>query len=742
MRLKPLWRLVPGAVLVLAAWSSAALTVGRAQGNAVIGRPLDISIPVGLDAMDSVADLCPAAEVFYGETRVNERRVELVTSDSRGGAGRVRVRVSSPVNEAFVSVVLSLGCGQTFTRRFELLTEEPADLAEAAAVPTPVALAPSTLVKAAPLPPAPPRATPAIERQPVAAAPAAAPAPAPVPAPRRSAAPKRAPAPKPPPKPAPPVKPEPAAAAQAPAERPRLKLDAVDVRMGGESPLKVSRSLQGTGTATVPQRTEAAAAWQALNTAPEELLRNAQRMQSLELDIRALRDGMLKSEAQMIELRNRLERSERERYANGLVYALASLLVAVGGLAGFLWYRGRHRQPSPSAWWIDSQQSLAESVPLTPDAQAAAAPFVRTPGPGVAAPKVPEPAWAEAAPVQASPVAVPLPMAAPAEAVQAAAGVASALETGQISADRARPTADAAFAHAFVPSGSQALRVSEASMLQAADLAQLQDRVDALRARGDVDAAMALLRQHLDAHPQASTLGWLNLLDLLHGQRRAAEYEQLRHDYEWLFNTKAPAFDAYAPGNAGLEAHRNTLAEISAQWPAPAALAWIGDALFKRPASADEAFDLESLRDLLLLHAVGQDLAAHPASAHAAPAPVSSTDAAAIAPALAPDAAPALAAAAVPLVPAVPELDLSLPLMPELDLPLSLPDAGPEAAPLADDPEAGHILDLAGLELDLNLDELDPGAAPMAASQAPGNSNLLDFDLDLGDSYPLPGSKR
>jgi hypothetical protein len=31
---------------------------------------------------------------------------------------------------------------------------------------------------------------------------------------------------------------------------------------------------------------------------------------------------------------------------------------------------------------------------------------------------------------------------------------------------------------------------------------------------------------------------------------------------------------------------------------------------------------------------------------------------------------------------------------------------------------------------------------PPAAPAAPGNENLLDFDLDLGDTYQLPGDKR
>lgn len=715
MRLSPFWRLLPGAVLVLSAWSSSALTVGRVQGQALIGRPLEIAIPVGLDVGALASDLCADTEVFYGENRVDARRVDLRASSS-GAAGMLRLRVATPVDEAFVSVVLKVGCQQRLTRRYELLTEYPVDLAEAAAVAAPVALA-AAPVSSAVAPLAPLAVAPVAPRPPVAESRVAprvvAVEPAPAPAPARAAAPKAAPAPKPAPVPAP-VK---------PVERPRLKLDALDVRPVGDAPLKVSRSLQETGTATTPQRAEATATWQALNTPPEDLMRSTQRMQSLELDIRALRDSMLKSQAQMVELRNRLERAERERYANGLVYALAGLLAAAAALAAFLWHRGRTRAPAPSQWWIDSQQSL---TPAHADALAPAAPA----DPIAPAPAAVPAASAATRPLAEVPAANPAPVAAakPAPA-EPAVVIRSAHERPASSFDVAAAM-EVAFTTAaldtatrtFAPSGSDGLRLREAAPVTIEHLALLQADVDALCASGQADRALALLREHIDAHPQASALAWLNLLDIQHRLARRAEYEQLRHDYEWLFNAKAPAFDDYKDSLAGLEQQPATLAGISARWPGPGALSQIEDAVFRRPgANADEAPpDLQTYRDLLVLHAVAKDLSLRPAA-------TASTVLAAAA---------AAASSATAPAPLLPDVDL---LLPGLE-----GDDGIREASMAAD-QGFDVLDLnAGLDLDINLDELDPATAQGEVLQAPAlrDSNLLDFDLDLGDAYPLPGNNK
>ena len=62
-------------VLVLAAMSSAALTLGRSRGVALLGRPLDVAIPLTLDTPGQASELCPEADLFHGDTRVVAARV-------------------------------------------------------------------------------------------------------------------------------------------------------------------------------------------------------------------------------------------------------------------------------------------------------------------------------------------------------------------------------------------------------------------------------------------------------------------------------------------------------------------------------------------------------------------------------------------------------------------------------------------------------------------------------------------
>ncbi|MBU6503230.1 MAG: hypothetical protein KGQ35_10250, partial [Burkholderiales bacterium] len=44
--------------LLFAALSGHALTVGAVHGDAVVGRPLDVSVPVTLDSGDDASSLC------------------------------------------------------------------------------------------------------------------------------------------------------------------------------------------------------------------------------------------------------------------------------------------------------------------------------------------------------------------------------------------------------------------------------------------------------------------------------------------------------------------------------------------------------------------------------------------------------------------------------------------------------------------------------------------------------------
>jgi hypothetical protein len=104
----------------LLAGEAMALTLGRARGAALIGRPLELVIPVTLDSSETQGP-CAGADLFYGEERV---RAPIVRWEPGiGMQGVVRISSPAPVDEPMVTVYLRVGCEQASSRRFVLLSE-------------------------------------------------------------------------------------------------------------------------------------------------------------------------------------------------------------------------------------------------------------------------------------------------------------------------------------------------------------------------------------------------------------------------------------------------------------------------------------------------------------------------------------------------------------------------------------------------------------------------------------------
>ncbi|RZJ15263.1 MAG: hypothetical protein EOO54_18695, partial [Haliea sp.] len=136
MLLPPFPRLVVGAFILLAATSGHALTLGRSQGVALIGRPLDMGVQISLDPGTEAASLCVDAEVFYADNRIDSGRVTTRIEGVTASSATVRVRSITPVDEPVVTVYMRVGCSQRITRRYVMLAEQPGDLLQQSAVPT------------------------------------------------------------------------------------------------------------------------------------------------------------------------------------------------------------------------------------------------------------------------------------------------------------------------------------------------------------------------------------------------------------------------------------------------------------------------------------------------------------------------------------------------------------------------------------------------------------------------------
>ena len=363
--------------MLLAAANSIAMSLGRHRGAAIIGRPLDLSVQAVLDAQDETTSLCLDADVFYADNKVDKSRVR-VTAERVGSGTQdavIRIRASSLVDEPVVTVYLRVGCQQKTERRYVTLADLASDVvadrnAVGAAVPSlqvspPLVTQPGTASSTASLrgtqagantgtkagkktrkP-----ATPATEHA-TAAEVAVDPS-------KPSQLEKNAS-----------LKPERTAALAkdkpAAPNRPRLKLEPLDLSINREPQLKSSAELLSAPASSPQERSAAAALWRAIAAQPQDIMRDFDKLQSLEASVRGLQAQNQKTQQSINELGEKLQKAETERYGNTLIYALLLfLLMALAGLAYLL--RGRLSRRSFSdgdaPWWRkgDSQKSSRQN---------------------------------------------------------------------------------------------------------------------------------------------------------------------------------------------------------------------------------------------------------------------------------------------------------------------------------------------------------------------------------------------
>lgn len=590
-----------------------ALTLGRTSGAVLIGQALDLRIPVRLEAGEDAASLCFEADVFHADARVDKSRVQI---NVQGGPGpqdaMLRVRSTALVDEPVVTVYLRAGCGQKVTRRYVLLADLASDVAASSAggLPLPGSVlanasaaadsagsvgAPSSAARSPASASA--RGTAAERRRQRRAAAAAAASdaaqtaavaeamPAASASASASAAPRAA-------------RPRTATASVVrrppEASRSRLRLDPLDLAAEREPVLRASSEMLSTPADNDARRSEAAALWRAINAQPQDILRDAQRLQILEADVKVLRSQSVKTEASLKQLRSSLEQAESDKYLNWLVYLLVALLAAALGVAGWLW-RGRQSRgvARPDNWWQrrarrrtflgedDLDLGLDEAFHSRPPSQTLA----RT-GKGKAKPQSPE----------AADVRVDLDL------------------DDEPVFDRVRTKADSAAQPPRMPPRMdmpdfQVSLPGSSRAVNAEELFDIQQQADFFISLGQYDQAIEVLKNHISDNVETSALAYLDLLKIYHTLDRRDDYDALREDFNKVFNAQVPEFENFSNQSSGLEAYQSALSRIEALWPSPKVLEIIEESIFRKPGSGDgEAFDLEAYRELLLLYAMAKDV--------------------------------------------------------------------------------------------------------------------------------------
>jgi pilus assembly protein FimV len=572
-------------ILLCVAASSAALTLGHSNGVPLIGRLLDVTIPVTLDGASQAGELCPEADVFMGESKVEAGRITVRVEPGTAGNVAVRVRTSRPVDEPVVTINLRLACTQQITRRYVLLSEQPGEIAAPVTgftqAPAPVAAAPRAASGGQadsgsfPASRAPAtasgrggsvatrgRASRAADAQERVAA-----------ASSRGAAASRA------------ERALPQRGSDRNRVTSRLKMDLLDAAPARDPQLRSSPELTTAPSTSEQVRAQAAALWRALNAQPEDLLRDLQRVQALENDLKGLRSMVAANDRTLLELRQELEQARQQRTLTLAVIALLLLLLSAGVVT---WWLRRGERSGSETWWsgrgvaapavdagaagrimdVDLQidesmfKSLKESPPIYPPMRD------KEPGKG---PLAPAPTTA-AAPIAA--------------------------------ADRASSSGF----HSGFHSSFQGSQAASMRMVKAEELVDIQQQADFFMSLGQADQAVAVLENHIRNNVETSALVWLDLLAIYRAIRRPADYEALRTEFHRVFNADVPAYDVTPTVSGGLEDYPRALTRIAALWPSAKVMDLIEESIFRRPGGDGEPFDLEAYRELVMLYNVGREV--------------------------------------------------------------------------------------------------------------------------------------
>ncbi len=587
-------RVLFGAVLLASAASSVAMSLGRMRGAAIVGRPLDVTVTAQLGESAGIADACVAADVFFGDSQLARGRVSLITSmGANPGEALIRITTTFSVDEPVVTVYVREGCGQQITRKYVLLAELLSDNVESpliSAEAVPAATSPArtggqpgdrTGGQGNAVSQAQTNASPGQARRgdfsPRTGA-------------SNGSSAKVASTP-----PAVRAVPNARTAAVARPSGARLKLDPIDLKEPERQPvLRSSGELLTVPAADPQQRAAAAGLWQALNAPPEEMMRDAARLKTLEDQMASIVAQNRSIEKAVTELGAELKEARSQRYNNWLVYLLGALLsLAVFGLAFLL--RGRQRSESNSeTWWRkgDGSDGDASRQPLDWNSmdqvfQQSALMQGSDSGERV-------PAAGSAKPLAAGDQSAGAVSAAPREALR------SSRQFGSLSPQGSRSSE-------FSPSLS-GMSINIPRAVNAEELFDVQQQADFFLSLGDSAKAVEVLRQHIGENAETSALAYLDLFEIYHKLGRRDDYELLRSDFNRIFNAQVPTFDDYAADANGLEFYASALSRIESLWPNSKVLDVLEESIFRKPDSGSEVFSIAAYRELLLLHAIAKNV--------------------------------------------------------------------------------------------------------------------------------------
>ncbi len=563
-----------GVATVCVAMNSSALTLGRAKGVVFLGQALTLTVPVQMEAGDGASALCFEADVFYGDARQDGGRVNVSSAVSpQTQSATVTVSSQAPVDEPVVTVYLRAGCENKNTRRYVLLAE----LAATVLTPPIGANTLSAATQATQLP------VKGADTAPRSARRATSPAVDAPPTPRSSVA--VASVSKLP-------KPE--------GRRAHLRLAPLDLTIDREPTLKLSNELAVEEGEDLQRRARATALWRSLNATPQDIQGAEGQRQAMESDLKNLHAITAKNRQLLDDMTLRLGKAESGRYSNPLVYGLLLAFVLCGLAIAFLLKRANRDGLSGAPWWRDeSVGDKSETVEFVDSAVPKTHPAAAVPSTKASvSPAATQPLGVAGVDIDLlvdDAVALSRPQPALAKVSKAPANA-----THDLPVSRAAGHVD--FGHSM--SATLLRSVNSKEMLD------VRQQAEFFMTLGQHEEAIALLRDSVDAGPDANPLVSLELLKVLHTLGRKAEYDHYRAGFNAIFNGHVPVYAEFSQPGSGLEAYPPVCRRIVASWPSEEAVSYIENCLVRtRKESGGQDFDLEAFRDLLMLHGVASRIA-------------------------------------------------------------------------------------------------------------------------------------
>ena len=595
------------AAMLFVSCSSQALTLGRIRGAAIIAQPLSLSISVSAAVDEDVRDICFEADVLYGDNKVDASRVTLTPeSPAAGKSWQVRIESRLPVDEPVVTVDLKSSCGAKTSRRYVLLADVAPETVVVAPLASQGAAARAELTAERPVA----AGLPADLKLPGAV-------PAAVPAAKRSKS---------------------AQGLQGGgastlskadgASKSRLKLAPLDLSPERDPVLRVTPELTSSPSDDPQKRGEAAALWRSLNLSPEDVLRDAARLQGLERDVKMLIGASGQNQRQLADLTARLERAESDSSWSAWALGLAALLALVAGGAVW-WFRRQHQTESRHLpWWRSASAgagAAADSrLEIEADVDAFIASTTSQPAPAVANPR-PDPV----APVRSPAPGAVLPAAQSHVAAQEAAqdvdidldldmdldldldldlgdeiGVGGGVDAGVVEVPAPLPQAQ----HASGVAGQRDFSSSLNSTLRAINTQEMLDtrqQAEFFMALGQYDSAIEMLRAHIADAEDLNPSIYLDLLEIYHTLSRKDDFDRCRDEFQVIFTGRVPHYAEFQRRGETLDAFPELCNHLVKLWPSREALDFLASCLVRHPdAAARMEFDLEAFKELLMLHGV------------------------------------------------------------------------------------------------------------------------------------------